>query len=299
MAAMMFLPAALRRTLVCLFLTLSAAVSARAQTALCVVRDDKVYVVQKVALGSVYIKEGSKLVALKPLKTGLVPVKEFHPLFVSVRDLNVKTPAISTGGGGTDLNNEFHFSATFASPYFLADAFLVLELEMEHGVHRIFYQEIGDIQPGKPRDVRVIVPLAERLGSDKFELHLFTQGWEVFTSMQPRQLREDALDQMVAKRLKGVKNAPPQLLVGPDPEYPAALRQTRVPGKAVVAIRITPQGAVADPWVVQASDPAFGEAALVAVRQWRYIPQVKAGHPVETRAKMPFDFEAPAEEKKR
>ena len=299
MAVMMPLPASLRRSLVCLLLAWSAAAPARAQTALCVMRDDQAYVVQKVALGSVYVKEGDKMVALKPIQTGLVPVKEFHPVFVSVRDLDVKTSAVSLGGGGSDINNQIHFSATFESAYFLADAFLVLDLELAEGKQRIFYQEIGDIRPGKPRDVRVVVPLAEQLGSGKFQLHVFTQGREVFTSMQPWQLREGALDQMVTKRLEGVKDASPQLLVGPDPEYPAALRKTRVSGEAVVAIRITSLGVVADPQVVKATDPAFGEAALAAVRQWRFLPQVKAGSPVETHAQLPFNFEVPAEEEKR
>ena len=108
-----------------------------AQNALCVVRDGKTCVVQKVKQGMVYIQEGGKLVSIKPIQSGLVPIKEYYPALVSVDDLHVGTFAISTGGGGSTINNEFHFSATFASSYFLEEAYLV-ELDIAHGVKRIF-----------------------------------------------------------------------------------------------------------------------------------------------------------------
>ena len=298
MAAMMTLPASLRRSLVCLLLALSAAASARAQTALCVVRNGETCVVQKVARGLAYIKEGDKLVSVRPAKSGLVPIKEFYPVFVSVRDLNVKTSTVSLTSGGGNINNEFHFGGTFECGNFLKDAFLVLELDLENGAKRIFYQEIGNLRPGKPQWVSVVVPMAEEMGSGKFQLHVFTEGREVFNSLQPWEFREGALNQMVLKRIEGVKDALPQPLVGPVPEFPAALRKKKVKGEAVVAIRITRLGVVADPEVVQATDPAFGEAALVAVRQWRFLPRVKGGQAVEAHVNVPFQFEVPAEDEK-
>jgi TonB family protein len=47
---------------------------------------------------------------------------------------------------------------------------------------------------------------------------------------------------------------------------------------------------VLDPTIVEASDPAFGEAAVEALRVWRFIPAIKNGHPVEITANMPLDF---------
>ena len=99
------------------------------------------------------------------------------------------------------------------------------------------------------------------------------------------------------KRIAGVTEAPPRPLVGPAPEYPAALRKSRVKGEAVVAVHITRQGVVLDLKVASATDPAFGQAAVEAVGQWRFLPQVKDGHPVETFANMPFTFVAPEEAK--
>jgi TonB family protein len=270
------------------------AVCLRAQSALCVVRNGETCVVLKVARGYAYIMEGDKMIPIRPSQSGLVPVEEFYPVFVAVRGLNAKSSTMSLSGGGSNINNEFHFAATFESGYVLKEAFLVLELDMENGKKRIFYQEIGNLLPGKPQWVNVAVPLAEELGSGKFQLHVFTEGREVFNSLQPWEFREGVLNQMVRKRLEGVKEARPEPLVGPVPEYPEALRKKKVKGEAVVAVRITRTGVVADPEVVRATDPAFGEAALVAVRQWRFLPQVKAGQPVETHVNIPFHFEAPA-----
>jgi outer membrane biosynthesis protein TonB len=50
---------------------------------------------------------------------------------------------------------------------------------------------------------------------------------------------------------------------------------------------------VSDPKLVAASLPEFGEAAMAVIRQWRFLPTVKNGHPVPTRVEMPFNFPAP------
>lgn len=293
----MKVPPSLRRLVIGFIFLAGLTICLRAQTALCVVHKDKTYVVERVLRGAVYFRDGDKVLSTRPMQSGLVPTKEYYPVFVSVRDVHAKTSSASLNGGST-INNEFHFQATFQSGNFLKDAFVVLELDMEHGTKRIFFQEIGDLQPGKPRDVRVGVPLAEELGSGKFELHVFTEGREVFNSMQPWDYRERMLTQMVMKRIEGVKAAAPQPLIGPDPEFPEALRKKKVRGEAVVAIRITRQGVVADPEVVSATDPAFGEAALVAVRQWRFLPRVQEGRPVETKVNVPFVFETPEKDAK-
>lgn len=283
----------LRLALLSLLLVGGATGSLLAQNALCVVHDGQSYVVQKVNQGLVYIEEGNKLVSIRPVKSGLVPIKEYYPALVSVRDLNVNTFAVGTGA--STINNELQFSATFASGYFLEDAYFVLQLDMAHGVKRIFQQEIGDLKPGKSRPIRLAVPLAEELGSGHFTLHVFTQGREVFNSTQPMEYREGVLDQMVMKRIEKVKDAAPQPMIGPVAEFPASLLKQRTKGEALVAIRITRKGAVADPQVLQATDPAFGDAALAAVRLWRFLPRVENGQPVETSVNVPFHFEPPAE----
>jgi TonB family protein len=47
---------------------------------------------------------------------------------------------------------------------------------------------------------------------------------------------------------------------------------------------------VRDPAIKTASDPELGEAALSAVRLWRFFPKVVAGAAVASTVSLPFDF---------
>lgn len=283
--------------LVLLFLTSSGSLGA--QSVLCVDYQGKACPVYKVHDGYTYIKEGDKLVSVISPRSALVPAPEFLPVFISVRDLSVHTSNLTMMGTATELNKEFHLTGRFETSYALPDVFLVLELNTEKAGKRIFFQEVGDLGPNRPGEVHVVVPMDEDLGPGKFQLHIFAHGLEVFHSQQPFGFREHALDRMVATRIAGVTEAPPKPFVGPAPKYPSALRKAGTRGEASVRIRITPTGAVLDPVLARATDPAFGEAALAAMRQWRFLPQVKGGRPVETPAvEMPFTFSPPASAKK-
>lgn len=280
------------RLMTACFLVLAASGSVLAQSALVVEYKGKPYPVRRVARGFAYIEKDGKEVAAKPTKIQLMPQPEYMPLFVSVRDLEIKTTVLKEIYSGNEMNNEFHFNATFESSYEMKNPFLVLELQLEMG-KRIFFQEIGSLSPGKPRWVQVTVALPEKIGPGKFKLHIFDDGLEVFHSEQPWQLREAALSKMVLDRINNAPDSPPKPFVGPLPEYPKSLRKAGARGEAVVAMRITRQGVVVDPTIDHATDPAFGEAALVAIRQWRFLPQVKGGKPVETAVTMPFGFDPP------
>jgi TonB family protein len=104
---------------------------------------------------------------------------------------------------------------------------------------------------------------------------------------------DSALDRMVLARIKGVKAAPARPFLGPAPEYPKDLNRKRVDGNATIAFVIDVRGVVGAPSVVSASLPEFGESALAAIRLWRFVPGVKDGQPVESRAEMPFEFISP------
>jgi TonB family protein len=99
---------------------------------------------------------------------------------------------------------------------------------------------------------------------------------------------------MVAKRIAGRPEADPEAFVGPAPEYPASLAKVKGHGKAVVPVRVGADGRIHDPVIKTATDPAFGEAALAAVRLWRFLPRIQGGHPVESKVDMPFEFAPPS-----
>lgn len=282
-----------------LLLGLLSSGSALAQNAFVIDQDGKPAIVTKIYDRSVYVKKGEKLVAVQPMRSALAKVPEYFPAFVSVRDMQARSMGVSLlDGGGSTINNEFQFQANFESAFSLPDVFLVLDLTLARGEKQIFYQNVGDISPGHPRSVRVRVPLGFEMGEGKYELHIFTEGREVFHSAQPMNLRDSKLDEMVRKRISGVKDSPPRPLFGPNPVYPAKLAKAKVKGQATVAVTLTRLGVVRESTVETATDPAFGEAAVAAIRQWRFLPRMQKGQAVETEIRVPFNFEAPAESEK-
>lgn len=77
------------------------------------------------------------------------------------------------------------------------------------------------------------------------------------------------------------------------PEHPEEFRGNQVVGEAAVECLVTAEGKVAEAQVTSASHPAFGEAALVAVRQWEFKPAERNGVAVPVRVTIPFRFDAP------
>jgi len=234
-----------------------------------------------------------KLVTAPGDRYALRKIDEYLPVFISVQDLNVRTTHLEIVGSPTQLNHEFHFKARFETPYRLDDVFMVLDLDTESAGKTLFLCEIGQLTPREPKPVALTIPLAYALGSGHFHIHLFVGGPEALHSAIPFAEREAALDRMVAKRIQAAGDAEPKLFIGPTPEYPSSLRKAKAKGQTVVSVRIGTNGRTLEPVVKSASDPAFGEAALAAVRLWRFLPKVKDGRPVETKAEIPFDFAPP------
>lgn len=283
------LSAACRVALLILFSAI--AVPLRAQTALCVKRNDQYFVIHKVFDGNPYVVENGSLIQAEPSFCTFAPVPEFSPVFVSVRNLKVEGSTVQVNGMvGNNINNRLHFAADFSSPYRLKNVFFALELNTEKEGNSVAYHEIDDIEPGITRSVYVDLHLPVDLGNGHWKLHVYSDGAELFTSWQSFEFREGKMNEMVAKRIEGVMDAPPKPFFGPAPLYPSALKRAGVKGNAVVKVRITRYGSVTDPVVESATDPAFGHAAVDAVRQWRFLPKVVSGVPVETKASLPFVF---------
>ena len=85
----------------------------------------------------------------------------------------------------------------------------------------------------------------------------------------------------------------PAVLQQTSPEFPPALRGRVAQGTGVVKYFVDPTGHVRLPTVITASDPEFGEAALAAMKQWRYEPPRIDGKPVVVLERHSFQFNAP------
>lgn len=240
-------------------------------------------------------KVGDKEVRLQHGKYIFSKADEYLPVFVAVKDIQVRTEYLDVDG--SDINNDFLFHATLNAPYSIKDVFIVLELNMERGGKMIYLQEVGNLTAYESQSVSVRVRMASPLGSGNYVLHLFSDGHELFQSEINPIAQDNAVDQMIERRLPKTPNAPPHLFIGPQPEYPRKLLKENISGQAMVKLRIRANGRVDDPVIESASNPAFAEAALTAVRLWRFIPQMKDGHPVKTTVEFPINFALPAPKK--
>lgn len=73
---------------------------------------------------------------------------------------------------------------------------------------------------------------------------------------------------------------PPRLLHRVEPVYPPVARQARIAGKITIDAIVGQDGRVRETRVVSGA-PLLSEAAVEAVRQWRYEPQLLNGVPVD------------------
>lgn len=239
-----------------------------------------------------YVEENGKPVAADADRYALYKVDDFLPVFVTIRNVKVGTSGLQIDGGST-INNQFEFRGEFSSAYQLDDIFVVLELVFEDGTKSLFLREVGHLDRDHPKKLNLAFATGFPLGRGHYFLHIYAHGMEVLNSEQPFAMREAALDRMIAKRMRDAKDGPPQPFIGPLPEYPEKFLKAKTLGQVKLKLRVRATGAVIDATATEASDPAFGESAIEAMRQWRFLPRVKDGHPVDATVEMPLNFSPP------
>jgi TonB family protein len=272
---------------------LAAVTSAKAQNRLYADYRGQMRPVLRVVGDAPFVNDGSgKLTEASKRGYALEPAPDYAPLYVTVRDLQIGTEATQFETGER-VNHEFKFRAEFESRFVLDDVFLVIDMRTKAGERIFFVREIGHLEPHKPQRIAGSVMLASPIGEGRYATHVFVGGMEVFHSAMPFEVIESKLDGMVRKQIADVTDAPPKPYFGPPAEYPASLVKQGVRGHAVLHFAISPAGRIVDPKVVSATDPAFGESALEAIRLWRFLPRVKDGVPRQIAVDLPFNFNPP------
>jgi len=77
-----------------------------------------------------------------------------------------------------------------------------------------------------------------------------------------------------------------------EPQYPEQALAQRVQGPVVLDVHISPQGEVMEIKVVS-GDPLLVDAAIAAVKQWRFKPQALNGRAVEMQTHITLKFTLP------
>jgi TonB family protein len=111
------------------------------------------------------------------------------------------------------------------------------------------------------------------------------------TAQKPAVAAAQPADSTAQRIRVGGNVQPAKLIYGPKPVYPANLQQQGIEGTVTIRATISKEGLVLDPVVLNtAVDAAFAQAALDAVRQWRYLASELNGEPVEIKTTVSVDF---------
>src|SRR5207253_4688918 len=74
------------------------------------------------------------------------------------------------------------------------------------------------------------------------------------------------------------------------PKFPEEMRRNGSAGLVTVSCLIDEKGNVTEPKVVKASNEAFSEPALEALKKWKFKPAKKDGEAVAIRVNIPVQF---------
>jgi protein TonB len=74
------------------------------------------------------------------------------------------------------------------------------------------------------------------------------------------------------------------------PKFPDEMRRSGNSGIVTVSVLIDEKGNVTDPKIVKASNDAFSEPALEALKKWKFKPAKKDGEAVSIRVNIPVQF---------
>ena len=106
-------------------------------------------------------------------------------------------------------------------------------------------------------------------------------------------LQADDWSRVAARPVTGAPAAPPaapKVIHRVSPDYPESERASGVEGVVVLALLVDKSGQVSSARVVRSLGKAFDEAAVEAVRQWRFEPLLRDGQPVESEINITINF---------
>jgi protein TonB len=74
------------------------------------------------------------------------------------------------------------------------------------------------------------------------------------------------------------------------PKFPTEMRKEGIGGVVTVKCTIDEKGNVTEPVVEKASNDAFVQPALDALRKWKFKPAKKGGTPIALKVSIPIQF---------
>ena len=82
----------------------------------------------------------------------------------------------------------------------------------------------------------------------------------------------------------------PRILKKVDPKYPEVARRAEREGLVTIEFTVDVDGKAVDIKVVKPIGSGFDEAAIAAVKKWRFTPAKRGGEHVPMRVRVPIRF---------
>jgi protein TonB len=82
----------------------------------------------------------------------------------------------------------------------------------------------------------------------------------------------------------------PRVVYQPAPPYPPELKRKKIQGTVLVLFLVDKDGRVKEPKIQKSDHPSFDNAALGAVKRWRFEPGKVGGAAVQFRMRVPITF---------
>jgi len=117
-----------------------------------------------------------------------------------------------------------------------------------------------------------------------------TQNGKVIYRLPPEEQQADAGKSAAPVSSEDLSAS--RLIHRVEPQYPAEATARHIQGLVTLEVQIGGDGVVRNITVVD-GDPVLAEAALQAVRQWRYRPYSVDGRPVEMQTRITIRFTLP------
>ena len=116
-----------------------------------------------------------------------------------------------------------------------------------------------------------------------------TQNGKVIYRLQPR--TPGAGSSAPAKSTTS-QSSPNRLIHQVEPDYPAEAKTHHIQGPVLLDVQVLSDGSVGSIGII-AGNPLLTEAAVHAVRQWKYQPYLVDGRPVESQTRIKINFTLP------
>ncbi|HUL54712.1 MAG TPA: energy transducer TonB [Opitutaceae bacterium] len=183
------------------------------------------------------------------------------------------------------FRKELRFSVDLESPVALEKVYVVVVLSSDQGEKGLYFREVGSLRPYKSRTVSFQRMIHAPPSEATIVWHLFVQGREVLHSLMPPDVRNPALNRVVTRARREVRNADAEPYLTFPPRD-----SSKAPGPIVLELELSDTGTVDHATVVGGGLGAVEKSLLAAVKDWRFLPRMVEGKSVAARVTATIDL---------